>query len=57
MNIAMLSDSTTFLERVSNHLNNTGLLWIGLLVLVLPVIRRYLGLKAWWTVGMAALLS
>jgi hypothetical protein len=51
MNHAMLSDSTTFLEHVSNYLDNTGILWIGVLVLLLPVISRFLGSRAWLGLG------
>jgi len=51
VNTALLSDSTTFLEHVSIYLDNAGLLWIGVLVLLLPVIRRYLGPATWLGFG------
>ena len=51
VNTALLSDSTTFLERISNYLDNAGLFWIALLVLLLPVIGRYLGPRAWLGLG------
>lgn len=47
----ILSDSTTFVEHVSKYLDNNGILWIGLLVLLQPAIRRYLGLEAWLGLG------